>query len=271
MRKTSLKIITMLSLVLALSLAIVSYYGAFVKGTYVHETPSMAAQGMGQDVVDLFIVLPLLLISLFFVWRNNKLAYFVFGGTLFYLLYSFVIYSLGVHFNNLFLWYCLTLGLSLYTFILMVSEMNSMEVESWFSHKLPARIIAGYLIIVAILFYLLWFKDIVPAVLNSTIPKSISDYNLLVNPVHVIDISFVLPGLIITAIFLIRKLRLGFIFAPIALVFILLMALALIGMIVMLKVKGITDETSVVGIFIALAIISMVFLGYFIKSFKSAE
>ena len=144
-----------------------------------------------------------------------------------------------------------------------------MEVESWFSQKLPVRVIAGYLFIVAILFYLIWFKDIVPAVLNSTIPKSVSDYNLLVNPVHVIDISFVLPGLIVTAIFLIRKYRSGFIFAPIALVFILLMALALIGMIVMLKVKGITDETSVVGIFIALAIISMVFLGIFLKNLKA--
>lgn len=271
MRKTLVKIITVLSLVLALSLAIVSFYGAFVKETYVRETPSMAAQGMGQDVVDLFIILPLLLFSLLFVRKNSRLAYFVFAGTLFYLLYSFVIYSLGVHFNNLFLRYCLTLGLSLYTFIILISELNRVEVESWFSQKLPVRVIAGYLIIVAILFYLIWFKDVVPAVLNSTIPKSVSDYNLLVNPVHVIDISFVLPGLIITAIFLIRKLRLGFIFAPIALVFILLMALALIGMVMMLKVKEIGEETSVVGIFIALAIISMVFLGYFIRSLKSAE
>jgi hypothetical protein len=269
MRKTPVKIITMLSLVLALSLAIVSYNGAFVKETYVHETPSMAAQGMGQDVVDLFIVLPLLLFSLLFVRRNKKVAYFIFGGTLFYLLYSFVIYSLGVHFNNLFLWYCLTLGLSLYTFIIMITELNRMEVEIWFNQKLPVRVIAGYLIIVAILFYLIWFKDIVPAVLSSTIPKSISDYNLLVNPVHVIDISFVLPGLIITAIFLIRKLRLGFIFAPIVLVFILLMALALIGMLVMLKVKGIAEETSIVGIFITLAIINTVFLWIFFKNFKA--
>ena len=154
--------------------------------------------------------------------------------------------------------------------MIVITELSRMEVESWFSQKLPVRVIAGYLIIVAILFYLLWFKDIVPAVLSSTIPKSISDYNLLVNPVHVIDISFVLPGLIITAIFLIRKLRLGFIFAPIALVFILLMALALIGMLVMLKLKGIGEETSVVGIFIALAIISMVFLRTFFRNFKAA-
>ncbi len=263
-----LKIITFLSLILVVSLAVVSFTGALVSSTYERDAPSMAAQGIGQDMVDLFLVVPLLLLSLFLVHRKNRVAYFIFAGTLFYILYSFVIYSLGVHFNRLFLWYCLTLGLSLYAFLLTVIQMNRMEVESWFNPKLPVKIIGGYLIFVAVLFYLLWLKDVVPAILNNTIPQTVSDYHLLVNPVHVLDLSIVLPGLMITAILLIKKHRLGYIFAPITLVFILILTIALIGMVVMLRVKGISDETSVAGIFTVLALISLIFLVLFFRSLK---
>ncbi|MEJ2627599.1 MAG: hypothetical protein P8078_03450 [bacterium] len=102
-----LKIITILSLALAFFLGIVSYYGIFVPDTYERETASLAAQGRGQDLVDLFFILPLLILSLIFMLNHRKTAYFVYSGTVLYILYSFVIYSLGIHFNQLFLLYCL--------------------------------------------------------------------------------------------------------------------------------------------------------------------
>lgn len=268
MESKQLKIITILTVVLSIALAIVSYYGAFVSSTYERDAASMAAQGIGQDIVDLFFVVPLLIIALVFMLRKNKLAYFIFSGTVFYILYSFFIYSFGVHFNNLFLLYCLTLGISLYTFILVISELNRMDVQNWFSNKVPARSIGIYFIFIALIFYLLWLKDIVPAILSNTIPKTVSDYNLLVNPVHVLDIAIALPALIITAILLIRKHRLGIILTPVFLVFIIILTIALIAMVIMLKIKGISDETSVAGIFIILAIISIIILSLFLKNIK---
>lgn len=94
-------------------------------------------------------------------------------------------------------------------------------------------------------------------------PKSVSEYNLLVNPVHVLDIAIFLPGLIITAILLLRKKQLGFVFAPLLLVFIILMALALFSMVIMLHVKGISEDLSTSVIFIILALISgFLFIGF---------
>ncbi len=268
MGSKQLKIITTLTVVLSFALAIVSYYGAFVSNTYKRDAASMAAQGIGQDIVDLFFVVPLLIISLVLMYRNNKVAYFIFSGTVFYILYSFFIYSFGVHFNNLFLLYCLTVGASLYTFILIISELNGMDVQNWFSNKVPVRTIGIYFIFIALMFYLLWLKDIIPAILSNTIPKDVSDHNLLVNPVHVLDIAFVLPGLIITAILLIRKHKVGFILTPVFLVFIIILAIALIAMVIMLKIKGISDDTSIAAIFIILAIISIIILGIFLKNIK---
>jgi lysylphosphatidylglycerol synthetase-like protein (DUF2156 family) len=87
--------------------------------------------------------------------------------------------------------------------------------------------------------------------------------------VHVLDIGLVLPGLILTAVLLMKKHRLGYILAPIFLVFIIVLAAALTGMVILLKAKGLSDDSSVAGIFIALALISGVFLFVFFKHLKA--
>ncbi|MBC8183311.1 hypothetical protein H8E88_19570 [candidate division KSB1 bacterium] len=266
MPTNQLKILTVLTVLLAVTLIIVSFFGAFVSGTYERDSASMAAQGKGQDLVDLFFVVPLLFLSLIFMQRNNKVACFIYGGTIFYILYSFFIYCFGVNFNKLFLLYCLTLGLSLYSFILFMGELNRMDVHKWFGENVPTRSIGIYLLIVAAMFYLLWFKDIIPAILNNSIPASVSDNNLLVNPVHVLDIAFALPGLIIATVLLLKKHRLGYILAPIFLVFTIILAIALTGMVIMLKLNNISENISIAFIFIFLAIISFIFLFLFLKN-----
>ena len=269
MELKQIKLITTLSIILSISLAIVSFFGAFISSTYERDSLSMGVQGMGQDIVDLFIVVPLLILSLVFVRKGNKYSYFIFSGILFYILYSFFIYSFGVHFNNLFLLYCLILGTSLYTFIMMVVRLNDVDIQNLFSDKTPIKSIAIYLIIIAAMFYLLWLKDVVPPILSNTVPKIIKDDKLLVNPVHVLDISIALPGFIITAILLIKKHKLGFILTPIILVFTIILAIALIGMVIMLKIKGLSDDVSVSIIFSLLAIISSIFLIKFFKANKN--
>lgn len=269
MANQRLKTVTILTIILAGALAVVSYCGVFVPGTYERDAASMAAQGMGQDLVDLFLVVPLLIIFLIWMRRGNKTAFFLFGGTVLYVLYSFIIYAFGVHFNSLFLLYCLILGLSLYTMILFLFELNRLDVESWFAPGIPVRLLGIYLIVIAAMFYLLWLKDIVPAILSHAVPAAVSDYDLLVNPVHVIDLAIALPGLVITAILLMKKNKLGYIMTPILMVFVVIMAVALAAMVVVLKIKNISDDVSIAAIFIVLAVISTVFLYVFLRHMKT--
>jgi hypothetical protein len=264
----SRNILKVLSVMLAAALVVVSIFGAFIPATYERDAPSMAAQGMGQDWVDLFLVVPLLLLSLMFMFRGSRVAAYIYGGTLFYILYSFFIYAFGVHFNRLFLLYCLTLGVSLYAFVLFMYELSRQDVENWFDGNIPVRATGIFLLIIAAMFYFLWLKDIIPATLNDSIPKSVSDYGLLVNPVHVLDIAFALPGLIIAALMLMRRRRLGYILTPVLLVFILVLAVALTGMAVMLRLQGVSDDISVAVIFVVLAVISTITLLVFLKHLK---
>jgi hypothetical protein len=269
MENRELRIITQLSLLLLISLAVVSFFGIFIPVTYERETASMAAQGTGQDIVDLFLAEPLLLSSLLLLRKNNIFGFYIFGGTVFYILYSFVIYCFGVHFNIMFLLYCATMGLSTYIFIIYIHAAGKPDVQKWFNNKLPGMFIGICLILISLMFYILWLKDVIPAIFNNRVPASVSDYNLLVNPVHVIDISFALPGLIISAVLLMKKKNLGYLLAPIGLVFILILAVALTMMVVMIKVRGISDETSSVApIFIILAVVCLAFLLLFVKHLK---
>jgi len=86
--------------------------------------------------------------------------------------------------------------------------------------------------------------------------------------VHVIDIAFALPGLIVVAVLLFKKHNLGYIFAPVGLVFTIILTIALVGMVMMLKVKNVSDDTSVAGIFLFLSVISTVLLILFFRTMK---
>ena len=265
------KVIIILSTVMASALAIVSFFGAFDAATYERDAASMAAQGAGQDVVDLIFVVPLLVLSLIFMLRNSRIASFIFGGTVFYILYSFCIYAFGVHFNTFFLLYCLILGSSLYLFILVILELSRMDVQNWFGENVPTKSTGVFLLLIAAFFYVLWLKDVIPAIFENTIPKAVSEYNLLVNPVHVLDLAIALPGLVLTAVLLVKKRRLGYILTPVLLVFIIILAVALAGMVIMTKIRGVAEEMSIAVIFIVLAGIGIVFLYLFLKNITAVK
>jgi len=263
----NLKSINILSVLLSITLTIVSIAGGFVPGTYEREVPSMAAQGAGQDLVDLFLVVPLLLISLYYTNKKSKLAAFLLGGTLAYIMYSFVIYSMGIHFNQLFLLYIATFGLSLFAFILYMNDMFKQDIASWFKNP-PRKAIGIYLIFVAVVFYALWLKSVIPALINNTIPEDVSNYDLLVNPVHVLDMAFALPSLITGGILIMKGKDKGYLIAGLSLVFMIILTIALAGMVIMLVIRGISEDYTIATVFGILTITSLVFTILLLKNLK---
>jgi hypothetical protein len=267
MEMKNLKTLNLLTVLLSVSLAVASVAGGFFADTYNREVPSIAAQGMGQDIVDLFLVVPLLLISLYYTNKKSKIASFFLGGTLAYIMYSFAIYSLGIHFNQMFLFYVSTLGLSLYAFILFMQDMANEKISSWFTDP-PKKAIGIYLIIIAIIFYALWLKSILPALIHNTIPEDVENYNLLVNPVHVLDMAFALPALIIGGVKIMKGKNLGYLIAALALIFMMILTTALAGMVIMLVIKGISEDYTIASVFGVLTITSIIFIILFFKKLK---
>jgi hypothetical protein len=260
--------ILFLSVPLVILTAFVSYAGIFIESTYAKETAIYSAQGIGQDIVNLFIVVPILIIAAFFAYRRSKLGLLIWSGAISYLTYSYTIYCFGLHFNNLFVVYCMILGLSFYSLVYFVISSLKENVSEWFTKKISTKSTGIFLIVIAALFYIIWLSEIIPAIMVNETPKSIIESGLLINPVHVIDLAICLPALIIAGIALIKNRSIGFFMAPTMLIFCILMAIAIAAMVLVMKSKGLESNLVLFSVFALITFISTVFLIRYLRALK---
>lgn len=171
-----------------------SLLGLLASWPYASETDNWRIQAHGQDLGNLLAVAALVA-ALVPATRGSLRGLLVWAGSLLYLAYAFVIYALTVHFGPLFLPYVAVLGLSVYALVF--------GLRWWHGGVRVARrpLVLGSAVIasLAVLFVLLWLGSIVPALLSGRVPSELAESGLVANPVHVLDLALVLPGMLITA------------------------------------------------------------------------
>lgn len=226
---------------------------------YARETVSWRAQGTGQDWANLLVVLPALLITTWLAARGSHTALHVWRGLLLYVLYSYLLYAFFIHFNRVFLLY---VGALAFSFWSLVSSLLRHRVQ--LRDPLPrARFAASVLMFSAALFALMWLSQIIPANITNTEPGGLLDAGLIVNPVHVLDLAFVLPAMVIAATLLRARRPLGYLLAPPILVFSVVMGLAIEFMFYFQARQGVEIVVSaavVVGLVVLLSLWSLVSL-----------
>ena len=102
----------------------------------------------------------------------------------------------------------------------------------------PARVTGVFLLVLAAGFGWLWLGQIVPALLSGTDPAGLSEDGVFTNPVHVLDLSLLLPAVALTGISLLRRRVLGLALAPLMLSYTVFMSLATGGMAVVMEARG---------------------------------
>ncbi len=171
-----------------------SLLGLLAPWPYASETDNWRTQAYGQDLGNLLAAVTLLA-GMFASVRGSLRGLLVWAGALLYLAYAFVIYAMTVHFGSLFLPYVAVLGLSVYAL--------AFGLRWWDGGVRVARrpMVIGSAVIasLAVLFGLLWLASIVPALLGGRVPAELAASGLAANPVHVLDLALVLPGMLITA------------------------------------------------------------------------
>ncbi|NIP34478.1 MAG: hypothetical protein GWN18_06035, partial [Thermoplasmata archaeon] len=75
----------------------------FPESVYVGETESFIAQDAGQNLVNLVLAVPLLAFSLYWFHAGSEKARYVWMGTLFYFVYTYLSAVMLFAFNRLFL------------------------------------------------------------------------------------------------------------------------------------------------------------------------
>ncbi|HTJ44619.1 MAG TPA: hypothetical protein VL463_21085 [Kofleriaceae bacterium] len=215
-------------IVVAILLALVSLGGLVVPDAYARETAAWTAQAIGQDWFDLVIAAPWLVVCGVMA-RRRPTWKAILAGAYAYTIYELFIYAFGVHFNALFLLYCATLGSASFALIALIGEVPAQR---------GGKLAGGFLVGIGAVFGLLWLAEDVPALLHRTAPASLDETGLFTNPVHVIDLSFVLPLHVAIGISAWRGGALGTRYAPVVLSFGALMAASIGGMLVVMRGPG---------------------------------
>lgn len=259
------KVILGLSLPLIALLILYSSIGLLYPGLYSKSSPGWIAQTVAQDGINLFVVTPLLIVAALYSFQGIKSAIILWGGTLGYLVYTFLIYCFSVTFNMLFLAYCVTLGLSVFSLLWFFFTQVRKPIVTQLSRGLFTRITGVYFIIIALAFYLLWLLEIIPASITQTIPSSLTEIGLLTNPVQVIDLSVCLPLVFISGLMTLKAKPFSPILVPVVLVFFILMDITIAALTVVLIREGFGGNASVAIIMCGLALFSLGLLIWFVK------
>jgi hypothetical protein len=259
------------TIAIALLVALTAVAGLFWPPTYAGESPYSRAGGYASDLVDLILVVPILLLSGIMACRGSVPARLVWLGAQGYLLYNFVIYAFGVHFNPLFLVYSATLSLCLYATVFSLPFLPLERIAQAYAPRAPRKTIAIVLFLLALPTAAFDLREDIVAILARQIPQSVIQASTPVNFIHVLDLGFLLPGLCVTAILLFRRKASGYVLAPIFLTLLAIMSIELVSIVAVMGRAGFGTSVPMIISFAVLGAGFTILLWFYFSLVKRAD
>lgn len=193
----------------ALSLCITIFMTAAAVASLIYRAEIYPADELLQtflpnDVVNLFIGVPILLGSMWLTRRGQFIGLLFWPGALFYVLYNYLGYVFGMPFNEVFLLNLTLVTLSGYSLIALVASIDGSAVQQRLTGVVPERAAGGVLAGLGILFSLRVIGVIVDALVNQT-PVATTELAVLVAD------FLISPAFIIGGVLLWRREALGYV------------------------------------------------------------
>lgn len=223
-------------------------------GLYQYETVSIAAQAIAQDVVTLFVGIPLLLVSMMFFKKGSLTGKLLLSGTLAYFLYTYASFAFGAAYSILFLVYVSLFSLSLFAFIITLTEIDIPALPEHFSPGLPHRAISVFLFLVGSFLLFAWLGRIIPGLLTNQPPIGLESYTTLI--IQALDLGLVMPTAFLSGILLWKKSAWGYLLSSVVLIKGVTLALAVSAMAVNMVWAGVQVSLVELMMFPTIAIIS---------------
>jgi hypothetical protein len=189
--KRDLIIVYVLSFVGAILMAIVSLGGLLYPSIF-YPTDELLQAFFANDVVNLFVGLPILLGSMWLVRYGKLVGLLLWPGALLYVLYTYIAYFFGVPFSLLTIAYLVLVLLSAYCVFDLLRSIDKKSVHERISEGVPARTGGGVLVVFGILFIFRALGMIAEASSNQTLLHS-SEFGVLIADI-VISILFIVGG-----------------------------------------------------------------------------
>jgi hypothetical protein len=238
------------------------------RGLYKYDTPLIAIGYRVSDAFTLIIGIPLLLTAFWRVRRGSIRGKILLTGMLLFFLYNFGSLAIGAAYNNLFLLYVL---LTMAAFLGSIDLLLSFDLSVFsnlFSERLPHRGISLFFVISGASLFCIWlFLSILPALLANGVPAELASYTTMIT--YAVDMGIIAPMLVSAGVLFKRGEPLGYILAPILLVFIDALGCSLLVMGIAQQVAGLMNIGQFIGFVVSFAILTFFSLGFTVLLFHN--
>lgn len=172
----------------------------------------------GTALVLLVVTLPVLLASMALVERGSTLALLGWLGALASIAYQGVMFAYATPFNAFFFLYVAMLSLGTWAMIVLAARTPVAALADAIGAGAPVRLVAGWLLLNAGAFLVLWLRATVPAVMSSDPPEFLAGTGMTTGVGQVLDLAFTLPLMAAAAILLLQRRAIGLVLAGVLLV-----------------------------------------------------
>jgi hypothetical protein len=242
------------SFLIACIMAVASVAGLLYQAV-IYPTRELLLSFAPSDAFNLLVGLPILLGSMWLARRGVLIGLLCWPGALFYVLYMYVPYLIGVPFNVLFLPYLVLVALTAYTLIGLVASIDGELVRQRLTGIVPARTSGGILTGLAILIIVRQTAVIVTALTSQT-PVDTPELSSWIT-----DFTVAIPLLLVSGILLWRRKALGYVAGTGLLLGYGVLALSLIPFFV-LQARYTASPVDVTGIVAVLVMAALCFIPF---------
>jgi hypothetical protein len=258
-----------LSIAVALLAAAGSVISLSVDSIYDGLTPAFLPEALAQDIGNLAVAAPAMVILAALALRGSLRAYLLWLGVLAFTVYNYVVYTFSIPFGPLFLLWVAVLGTCIYALIGGVTAVDHRAVAARYASRRAVTVAGWFLIVVAIFFGLLWLSEDVPALMSGARPQTVINMDLPTNPIHILDLAFFLPAAIAIGVLLLKRGPFGHTVAPAMIVFLILTGVPILITPVVQTVRGETANWGVVGPIGMLTLASLGLLIWLLSTIQS--
>lgn len=188
--------------------------GLFIDELYRDNAYAVSAW-RGTDLATLVVAVPLFAVALILSLRGSFRAQLVWLGMLDYMLYNYAYYLFGTAFNRFFLIYVALFTLSIFALIFALARIDLKSIHHNFRDRTPVKGIASYMLFVAIGIGGLWIAQSLSSVATGQVPQFIVKVGHPTSVVFALDLSLVVPFLVLGAIWLWKRQPWGYVLAAI--------------------------------------------------------
>lgn len=251
-------------LVLISGLISITNNNIYQDGTWIN------AQWLGQDIVSVFIAVPLLFIAYIQSYRLKRWRWqMVYTGALFYFVYTYAFFMFAAELSFLYLLHLPIFGISVFSLFWAFFDLFNIPEGITGKSLWAKRLIVGYLMLISLMLIFLWISDILQ---HLTVPGYKSDTPDGFAPliIYSLDLAIAIPLMLLAAIGYGMNRQYGYLLTGVMLTKSSTLGFALMGMSLSMYIQKLNPDTFLIILWCILGIIGTLLTVWYLKQIKLA-